>query len=80
MDRLLCAFAVMILGLIGIVYGAVCSDMDQFDSIQRSNVERIARVEQHQRDISDKLLRIEDGQEETQKLLNRILIGLKLEK
>jgi hypothetical protein len=67
-DKILCAFAVMIIGLVGIVYASVCSDMQQFDSIQRMNVERIVRLEQHQLDASAKLTRIEDK-------LDQLLLG-----
>lgn len=59
-DKILCAFALMILGLVSIVYASVCKDMEQFDSIQRTNVERIVRLEQHQLDVASKLCRIED--------------------
>jgi len=79
-DKLLCAFALMILGLVSIVYASVCKDMDQFDAIQRSNVERIVKVEQHQADIRDDLSEIKGNQTEMQRILNRIAVGMKLEK
>lgn len=78
-DKILCAFALMILGLVSIVYASVCKDMDQFDSIQRTNVERIVRLEQHQSDVKGDLDEIKANQTEMQRLLTRIALGLRVE-
>jgi hypothetical protein len=79
-DKIVCGLAFLIIGLIGVVYASVKNDMTTFDSIQRANVERIVKLEEHQTAVKDDLTEIKTNQNDIQRTLTKILIGLKLEK
>ena len=60
LDKIMIGAIGIVFVLFGVVYGAICGDMNKLDSIQRANVERIGKAEQRVVDVDRRLERIEN--------------------
>jgi hypothetical protein len=77
-NKLVCGLAVLVMGFVSVWATYIKGSMDTFDTIQRTNVERIVRLEERQVSVKDSLAKIEENQGEMQKMLNRIALGIGL--
>ena len=77
-NKLLCGLVCVLVAFVGIWATYIKGSMDTFDVIQRSNVERIVRLEESRAAIKDDLIEIKMNQGETQRTLNRIMVKMGL--